>query len=330
MFKTNLGTIPKFSRNVLLVIIAFLLSSCTDSKDSALDKIFENTPITKITDKVFVIHGSTDIPNKKNLGFMNNPGFVLTKKGVVIIDPGASHKIGKRVLDKIRAVTQDPVLAIFNTHAHGDHWLANGIIKQAFPKVIIYAHPKMKALAETGDGANWIKLFDRLTEGAMEETSPVNPDLAVDNEDVLKIGGIQFRIHHFGKAHTDGDLMIEVVEESVIFLGDMSLNGRIGLLGDGDFKGNVASLDKMIERKFKHYVPGHGSSGGVEIAKNYRTYLDTLYQSVSKLYGEGIPDYEMKPGIVKALAPYRSWLEFDNEVGRHISLVYLQVEQEAF
>lgn len=313
------------ARTLTLCLLLFLLASCQQKGPQVPDK-----PISKITDKVFVIHGSIALPNKKNMGFINNPGFVLTKKGVVIIDPGSSVKVGQMVLDKIRSVTSEPIIAVFNTHIHGDHWLGNGAIKQAFPRAVIYAHPNMKAMADAGDGHNWVKLFDQMTEGGLVGTKPVAPDIAVNNEETLNVGGMKFRVHHFGKAHTDGDLMVEVVDESVVFLGDMSLHGRIGLMDDGDFKGNVASLDKMIARKFKHYVPGHGQSGGVEVARTYRTYLDTVYQTVKKLYDEVDTDFEMKPRVVKEVDFYKQWLEFEKEVGRHISLAYQQVEKEAF
>jgi len=50
---------------------------------------------------------------------------VLTAKGVVVVDPGSSVQVGEMLLKKIATVTKDPVIAVFNTHIHGDHWLGN-------------------------------------------------------------------------------------------------------------------------------------------------------------------------------------------------------------
>ena len=33
----------------------------------------------KITNNTYVIHGPREYPNEKNRGFMNNPGFVITR-----------------------------------------------------------------------------------------------------------------------------------------------------------------------------------------------------------------------------------------------------------
>ncbi|MGB5729845.1 MAG: MBL fold metallo-hydrolase, partial [Thiogranum sp.] len=45
-------------------------------------------PADRIAENIYVIHGPLELPNPKNQGFMNNPGFVVTSKGVVILDPG--------------------------------------------------------------------------------------------------------------------------------------------------------------------------------------------------------------------------------------------------
>ncbi|MEK7304327.1 MAG: MBL fold metallo-hydrolase, partial [Pseudomonadota bacterium] len=122
-----------------LLALTVMLSAC-DRKAPAIQADF---PLTKLTERVYVIHGPNEIPNKANQGFMNNPGFVLTRKGVVVIDPGSSVQVGDMLLKKIASVTKDPIIAVFNTHIHGDHWLGNDAIHRAYPKAVIYAHPKM-------------------------------------------------------------------------------------------------------------------------------------------------------------------------------------------
>ena len=73
---------------------------------------------------VSVMHGPLAEPNVSNQGFMNNPAIVVSNNGVILIDPGSTLGVGEKVLDEVRKVTDKPVLAIFNTHIHGDHWLA--------------------------------------------------------------------------------------------------------------------------------------------------------------------------------------------------------------
>jgi len=46
---------------------------------------------------------------------------VITDHGVVIIDTGGSFQVGEMIVKKIKALTDKPVVAVFNTHIHGDH-----------------------------------------------------------------------------------------------------------------------------------------------------------------------------------------------------------------
>jgi glyoxylase-like metal-dependent hydrolase (beta-lactamase superfamily II) len=311
--------------SLALLAGALLLAGC----ESKAPSISADYAPVRLTESVYVIHGPNELPNKTNQGFMNNPGFVLTKKGVVVIDPGSSVRIGEMVLAKIATVTKDPVIAVFNTHIHGDHWLGNQAIKAAYPKAVIYAHANMKAKAP-GIGEQWVTMLNQMTDGALKGTQIVPPDVHVDNDEVLKLGDKQFRLYHTGKAHTDGDLMIEVVEDKVLFLGDNVLVGRLGRMDDGHFAGNVAAIDVALKTGAVHFVPGHGPSNGREPLKAYQSYLRTLHATVKKLYAEGLTDFEMKPKVAQALAPYQKWGLFDVELGRHISLALQQVMDESF
>jgi glyoxylase-like metal-dependent hydrolase (beta-lactamase superfamily II) len=284
---------------------------------------------TKITERVYVLVGPLAFPNKENRGYINNPAFVLTDKGAVVIDPGSSAAVGQMVLEQLRTLTDKPVVAIFNTHIHGDHWLANGTIKKAYPTAVIYAHPKMKEKAAT-DGPGWIRLFDELTGGAMVGTVPLAPDLAIEDGEIVKIGGISFRVHHTGHAHTDGDIMVELPEEHVLFAGDIINNQAVRRMDDGSFQGNITAIDRALALSVVHFVPGHGAPGERNIAQQNRAYFATLYSSVKELYDEGRPDFEIKPKVVEALAPFARWDAFDGEIGRQVGLAYLEVEREAF
>ena len=99
----------------------------------------------KIAPRTYVIeHGPHDEDPKVSRGFHNNPGFVVTNAGVVVIDTGSSYEIGKMILQKIRSITSKPVTYIFTTHFHGDHWLANQAIVEAYPDVLTIAHPQAR------------------------------------------------------------------------------------------------------------------------------------------------------------------------------------------
>ena len=105
-----------------------------------------------VTKGVYVMHGPLQEPSKQNQGFMNNPAFVITDAGVVVVDPGSSVQTGEMVLRQVAKVTDKPLLAVLNTHVHGDHWLGNQAMREFAPEVPIYAHPKMLEAVEAGAG----------------------------------------------------------------------------------------------------------------------------------------------------------------------------------
>lgn len=261
---------------------------------------------------------------------MNNPGFVITQAGVVVIDPGSSVQIGRMVLKHIKAITNKPVTHVLNTHIHGDHWLGNHAFSDAYPKVVIMAHPDMIKRAKSGAAEQWVSLMSKSTGGATNGTRAVIPGKSVNDKHVLKTGGIQFRIHAPIKAHSFTDIMIEVVEESVVFLGDNVLYKRLPRMDDGTFKGNAMACQIAINLNAKTYVPGHGISGSKDIVIPFMTYLNIVYTEVGKNYEAGMTDFEMKPNVLLKLKDYVNWAGFHDELGKHISLAVLEYERDSF
>jgi len=290
-----------------------------------------NYPITRITDKIQVVYGPFDLPDKVNRGFRNNIVAVHTTKGLVIIDPGGSAFAGEWVAKTLRSQINIPIVAVFDSHAHGDHWLGNEGVRRVYPEAVIYGHPKMKVKVEGADGERWLSTINRLTEGAADGKRVVAPDMTVKDGDVIDIGDTSFRIYHVGRAHTDNDIMIEVVGENALFVGDVVRNGLLGIMeNDSSFTGNIAAIDFIIQKNFKYYIPGHGKTGGADMPRKYRAYLATLRNTIKNLYGQGLADFEMKPKVVEAVEAYKEWAGFDIRIGPHISRAYLEIEAEAF
>jgi glyoxylase-like metal-dependent hydrolase (beta-lactamase superfamily II) len=309
----------------ILVTAIFLLITAP-----AYAGFLDNFKAEQISNHVWVIHGPLELPNEKNEGFMNNPAFVVTDEGVVVVDPGSSVHTGNMLLREIRKVTDKPVIAVFDTHVHGDHWLGNDAIKRAFPEADIYAHHKTISMIDGGEGQTWLDLMHDMTKGATDGTKIVNAEDALKGGEDLSIGGHQFQIIHRGQAHTLTDIMILYKEDNVLFTGDNVSYERIIRLVDGNFKGNIETIEVAKNLKPAIVVPGHGKTGGPEIMDAYKTYLSTLYSNVNKYFEEDMTDFEMKPKIHEALTEFHGWSGYDEELGKHISQAYLEIEAAAF
>lgn len=312
-------------QNILITAYLFLASMNAWGENTLADY-----PAVKLSDRVWVIHGPTELPGPENKGFMNNPAFVVTSDGVVVIDPGSTLETGRMVLRQIRLVTKKPVTHVFDTHIHGDHWLGNHAIKEQYPAVKFYAHPKMIEQAHAGQAINWVEMMERMTKGASKGTKAVIPDQALKDGQVISVGDVTFKIYLSEWSHTKTDAMINVVEDSVLVTGDNVFYKRIGRMDDASFRGNIAACDQALDTGVKHYIPGHGPSGDAEVVKPFCNYLKVLYEKVAGHYEEGLSDYEMKDSVIENLSVYNDWPGFADEVGKHISLALLEIERAEF
>ncbi len=308
-------------------VFVFLFASICEA---SAEQEVPDYPVQQVSEHVFVIHGPREIPNPTNRGFMNNPAFVITDRSVVIVDPGSSVYIGEMVLRQIRKITDKPVSHVFVSHIHGDHWLGSHAIKQAYPQVKIHAHPQMIAEAEGGGAQVWLNFLSRLTNGATDGTQAEIPTEPFQDGQEIAVGGLTLRVYLSEHAHTKTDAMIEVVEDSLMFLGDIGVYQRMGRMDDGTFRGNIAALDRALALKLKHYVPGHGPSGGSEAGDAFRQYLKTVYDAAVKYSEEGLAPYEIKAKLLPLMDKFRNWPLFEEDFGKHVSFAVLEAEQAAF
>lgn len=306
------------------------LTNKTEPKPPTTEKkdVLSGYTTQKIAAHTYVIHGPLGIPNPKNKGFMNNPGFIVTDKSVIVIDPGSSVQIGQALLARIKAVTANPVTHVFNTHVHGDHWLGNHGIKETYPNAAFYAHPNMIKQANNGDAEMWIKNMNDLTKGATKGTKAVIPNQTVTHETNTTVDNMTVKTHFLEKAHSNTDIMLEIVEDKVLFTGDNITYTRIPRMKDGTFKGNITAADYALALPIEHVIPGHGPSGGKEVLQAYRDYLSIVYENTKALMEDDLEPFEMKPKVIEKLPNYKNWSGFQEQVGKHIGLSVLEIENE--
>ena len=287
--------------------------------------------LSKVADDVYVVHGVRGMPDKANQGFISNSGIVVTDEGIVIVDTGGSLKYGEMLLKKISEVSDKPVIAVINTHLHGDHWLGNAAIRKAYPKVKIYAHEKTVSRLKAGEADTWMDMFATSIGKDVAGAEAVIPDITLKHGDSLDLAGNTYKMHHTGKAHTDGDIMIEHPARKLLFAGDVIVNNSVPSSArpqDFNAKGQIAAIEHALTLDVDTIVPGHGATGGREIAEAPLEYLKVLHSSVQHYFDEGLQDFEMRDKVVADLVKFKDWdLE---DIGRQISFVYLQVEAEEF
>jgi glyoxylase-like metal-dependent hydrolase (beta-lactamase superfamily II) len=317
-------------KRCLVALIFWCIASLgtASAHEVRLPETLEEMTLMQAAEGVYVVHGIQALPNSENKAFMSNSGLVETEYGWVLFDTGGSPEVAGRIIELARGVSEKPIVAVFNSHVHGDHWLGNAAIREKYPQVEIFAHTKAIARLRAGDAEMWRGTMAGMMEIPSESLPFVIPDKSLEGSEVLEIGGVTMRIHHTGHAHTDSDIMLEVSGRRILFAGDVIEHGRAvssDVPSDFDAMGQIAAIDHALELPVEIFVPGHGPTGGREIAEDAKRFLETLYGSVEKHYDEGLLDYEMRDQVAEDLEEFSDWFNFD-DLGRLISYVYQQVE----
>lgn len=183
--------------------------------------------------------------------------------------------------------------------------------------------------AEYGEAKRWADFYNELTAGKSTKTIPIIPGYSISHEDVLTIDGQVLVIHSpVPSSHSSSDIMIEHKNSKTLFMGDNSLVQRMGRFdGSSSMIDNIKILNYAKSLDITTVVPGHGQSGDIQTAiDSYLNYLLIIKQEVEKGYEEDLADYEIKPSADKLLSDYRDWHSYDDQLGKHIGKMLLEIE----
>lgn len=286
----------------------------------------------KVSDHCYMVPAMGPHPTPDNFGMFSNPGFVVTDEGVVVVDTGSSVQIGEMVLRQIKKVTDKPVVKVINTHFHGDHWLGNHAFVNENPKVDIYSHKLCIDNLKSGQDKFWFDFMQTNTNNKITGTVITLPNKTFKGGEEFELGGVKFKIHHFGQVHTVSDIAVEVTTDKSIYMGDMVMR-RIANMEDGSYRGSIEALGKVAEMDLEHFIPMHGKAEDVQLIKDGKEFMETIYTSVEELYDEGLSDFEMKPIIMEK--PFMKnvasqWSGYESTLGKFIVVAIKEVEQAMF
>jgi glyoxylase-like metal-dependent hydrolase (beta-lactamase superfamily II) len=282
----------------------------------------------------WMIFAKDGFPTQANQGMMANITFVVTPKGVVVLDSGGSWQIGQMAIRMIKTVTPLPVIAVFNSHYHGDHWLGNHAFVEAYGKDLpIYALPFTQQQIAGAEGNLWRSLMERWTNQATLGTKVFAPNRTVEHGQVLNIGGMDFKMHFYGKAHCSSDLSVQVMGEGLTHVGDIAMDNRIANMDDGTYLGTFKYYDALQAAVGEQlWVPGHGrASKG--LLKTYGTFMKGIWEPCEQAVKDGVSLDAAKALVLKdpRVAPHINTMDgFEANIGKYTSLAYLEAEKENF
>ena len=288
----------------------------------------------QLSPHVWMVYAKEGFPTAENQGLMASVIFVVTRKGVVVLDSGASLQIGQMAIRMIRTVTPLPVIAVFNSHYHGDHWLGNHAFANAFgPDLPIHALAYTREQIAGHEGNTWRSLMERWTNQATLGTKVVAPNRTVEHGQVFDYGDVQIRLHHYGRAHTPSDLCFEIVQDKLTYVGDIAMENRIANIDDGSYPGTFKYYDALKQAAGDQlWLPGHGR-GSKQLLDAYGTFMRGIWEPCVQAVKDGIPLEGAKALVMKdsrVASRAATMAGFDSNIGKYTSLAYLEAEKESF
>jgi glyoxylase-like metal-dependent hydrolase (beta-lactamase superfamily II) len=232
--------------------------------------------VKRVSDHVYAIVGFPNI------------AFVVGSRATLVVDTGMGPRNGAIVAREAQKLAKGSVLYLTTTHFHPEH--AAG--ESAFPANTILIRPSAQQDEVNRRGAEYIDLFSSRSAQNKELLQGVKlrqADIVFDREAKLDLGGVTARLFWWGAAHTKGDELIFVPEDSVLIPGDIVQSKLVPNMPneDASVKGWLALLDQLEPLKPRYVVPDHGDLGDGSLIAKERAFLAEVQKRALELKRQG-------------------------------------------
>lgn len=173
--------------------------------------------------------------------------------GVLLVDSQFAPLTGK-LAAAIKAVSDQPIRYLVNTHLHGDHTGGN----ENFAKLgaLIFSRDQLRErLAHPNPGPD----------GRPGTPAPAGalPVVTYDNEVTLHVNGEDVKLIPIRAAHTDGDTLVNFPRHDILAAGDYIRSvgyPRVDLNNGGSMEGLLAAFEQTLKLAGPgtKIIPGHG------------------------------------------------------------------------
>jgi glyoxylase-like metal-dependent hydrolase (beta-lactamase superfamily II) len=220
--------------------------------------------------------------------------------GVLLVDDEFAG-----VADKIRATLRglgagQPVRFVVNTHYHYDHTDANLAFAQG--GAVLIAHENLRTRLQrgglAGNGGSLSKEMKAAPPGAL-------PAVTYASELTVHLNGMEIRVHHYARAHTDGDSVVFFPGANVVHMGDIFVRYGfpfIDVVSGGNVRGIIAACADVIRTMpaGTQVVPGHGAVATLDDLREYLKMLEDTTAVVQKALTAGQTLEQMKKDKILA------------------------------
>lgn len=307
--------------------IIFAVTAAHASEDIA-DKypasLLYNKPY-EVIPGVFSAIGATAPPTYENSGHNNNLSFIVTGEGVVVVNGGAAYGLAKALHDEIKAVTDQEVKLVFNENGQGHAVLGNNYWTDLGVPVV--AHVDAADVVDA-TGGTLLDVMQRYNRDKAEGTVVQAPTETFEDEYIVEMGDFRIEARYLGTAHSPGDIVVWLPNQSLVISGDMAFHERMLPIFEDTY---TADWIETWENEFEplgatYVIPGHGHPTNMDQVRRYtRDYLVYLREKIGA-------HLEAGGGLAEAYyvdqSPYANLDTFDELATKNAGRVFEQMEFE--
>ncbi len=277
--------------------------------------------LTMIADNVYSYVAVKDTSPSNSFGA--NAGIVIGRDGILVIDTLVSSKEAKRFIRDIRSVSDKPIKYAVNTHYHLDHTFGNSEFVKSGATIISSINCRNN-LKNRGEGALKNAKDYGLTEEDMQGTEISIPSLTFKKTMEIDPGNQKVELIYAGPAHTDGNIMVYLPKEKILFTGDILFTDYHPFMADGDIEGWVKVLDYIMSLDVETIIPGHGPVSSKKDVVDMKDYIIAFDKKAKELAAKS-DDVEYITSEIKKALPARS--QGEGLIPMNIRMKYLKVKK---
>jgi glyoxylase-like metal-dependent hydrolase (beta-lactamase superfamily II) len=250
--------------------------------------------------------------------FVSNSGVVLLKEAVLVFDTHFTPEGGEGLLKLIREISSHPIRYIALSHFHPDHthgtqaFESDGLIlastntrrdmlEKDLPSVnraLNLARSQIgqmrKELDQSSDEArkSFLRAQMESRQKLVERVARLQirvPNTTIDESLTIQDETRTLRFRLLGVGHTDGDMVLYLPQEKIVFAGDLFFNGALPSTEDSHLLEWTATLSELLKLEAEIFVPGHGQVAGRKEAEEFLQYLRDLRAAVEPAVQRGEP-----------------------------------------
>ena len=216
-----------------------------------------------------------------------NSGVIIGDDSVMIIEAQATPRLAHKVIECVRSVTDKPISHVVLTHYHAVRVLG----ASAFNADQIIMSDMARAMVVERGQEDWdseFQRFPRLFEGHKSIPGLTWPTTTFDGSMSVYLGNRRVDLMHLGRAHTAGDIVINVPDQNVMFTGDIVEYHSACYCGDGHFADWGDTLNNIKSFEVDAIAPGRGDAlVGQDMVnraiESTRDFVESTYRPVAKV-----------------------------------------------